>query len=69
MDDTENLISNQNNSSNRLFYLVLFFAVVLAGFLCKTMSTVLIPVVLSFMLSFVFLPIIKKLNVKPAFPG
>lgn len=66
MDDPKNL--NQNTSSNRLFYLVLFLAVVLAGFLFKTMSTVLIPVVLSFMLSFVFLPIIKKLNVKTGIP-
>ena len=66
MDDTEKL--NQNNNSNRIFYLVLFLAVVLAGFLFKTMSTVLIPVVLSFMLSFVFLPIIKKLNVKTGIP-
>ena len=66
MDETENL--NQNNNSNRIFYLVLFLAVVLAGFLFKTMSTVLIPVVLSFMLSFVFLPIIKKLNVKTGIP-
>ena len=66
MDDTENL--NQKTTSNRIFYLVLFLAVVLAGFLCKTMSNVLIPVVLSFMLSFVFLPIIKKLNVKTGIP-
>lgn len=66
MDETENL--NKNTPSNRIFYLVLFLAVVLAGFLCKTMSTVLIPVILSFMLSFVFLPIIKKLNVKTGIP-
>ena len=66
MDDTENL--NQNKTSSRIFYLILFLAVVLAGFLCKTMSTVLIPVVISFMLSFVFLPIIKKLNVKTGIP-
>ena len=66
MDETESL--NQNNNSNRIFYLVLFLAVVLAGFLFKTMSTVLIPVVLSFMLSFVFLPIIKKMNVKTGIP-
>lgn len=66
MDQSESL--NQNNNSNRIFYLVLFLAVVLAGFLFKTMSTVLIPVVLSFMLSFVFLPIIKKLNVKTGIP-
>ncbi|MCR4580522.1 MAG: AI-2E family transporter, partial [Treponema sp.] len=66
MEETENL--NKNTPSNRIFYLVLFLAVVLAGFLCKTMSTVLIPVILSFMLSFVFLPIIKKLNVKTGIP-
>lgn len=66
MDQSESL--NQNNNSNRIFYLVLFLAVVLAGFLFKTMSTVLIPVVLSFMLSFVFLPIIKKMNVKTGIP-
>lgn len=68
MEETENLNQNQQAGSNRIFYLILFFAVVLAGFLCKTMSTVLIPVVLSFMLSFVFLPIIKKLNVKTGIP-
>ena len=67
MGNTENL-NNQNNTTNRIFYLILFLAVVLAGFLCKTMSTVIIPVVLSFMLSFVFLPIIKKLNVKTGIP-
>ena len=66
MDDTEKL--NQNKTTNRIFYLILFLAVVLAGFLCKTMSTVIIPVVFSFMLSFVFLPIIKKLNVKTGIP-
>ena len=68
MDETEGLNQKQQAGSNRIFYLILFFAVVLAGFLCKTMSTVLIPVVLSFMLSFVFLPIIKKLNVKTGIP-
>ena len=70
MDNTENQLQtpDKNTAANRLFYLVLFLAVVLAGFLCKTMSTVLIPVVISFMLSFVFLPIIKKLNVKTGIP-
>ena len=68
MDETEGLNQNQQTGSNRIFYLILFFAVVLAGFLCKTMSTVLKPIILSFMLSFVFLPIIKKLNVKTGIP-
>ncbi len=66
MDDTENL--NQKTYASRIFYLILFLAVVLAGFLCKTMSAVLIPVILSFMLSFVFLPVIKKMNVKTGIP-
>ncbi len=64
MEDTE----NQNNFSRRIFYIILFFAVVLVGFLCKTMSTVIIPVVLSFMLSFIFLPLIKKINIKTGIP-
>ena len=70
MDDTENQIqkTGDKSPSNRIYYLVLFLSVVLAGFLCKTMYSVLIPVVLSFMLSFVFLPIIKKLNVKTGIP-
>ncbi len=64
MENTE----NQNNFSRRIFYIALFFAVVLAGFLCKSMYTVIIPVVLSFMLSFVLLPLIKKINVKTGIP-
>ena len=63
----ENL-ENSNHFPKRIYYLFLFFAVVLAGFLCKTMSTVIIPVILSFMLSFVFLPLIKKINVKTGIP-
>lgn len=61
-------MDNQNKFSQKIFYLLLFFAVVLAGSLAKTMSSTLIPIVLSFMLSFVFLPIIKKLNVKTGIP-
>lgn len=63
----ENL-ENPNHFPKRIFYLLLFFSVVLAGFLCKTMSTVIIPVILSFMLSFVFFPLIKKINVKTGIP-
>ena len=61
-------MENQNKFSQKIFYLLLFFAVVLAGILAKAMSSVLIPIVLSFMLSFVLLPIIKKLNVKTGIP-
>ena len=54
--------------AKKIFYLILFLAVVLAGFLLRTMSSVIIPVVLSFMLSFVLLPIIKKVNLKTGIP-
>ena len=54
--------------AKKIFYMILFLAVVLAGFLLKTMSSVIIPVTLSFMLSFVLLPIIKKVNLKTGIP-
>ena len=54
--------------TKRIFYLILFLAVVLAGFLLRTMSSVIIPVVLSFILSLVLLPIIKKVNLKTGIP-
>ena len=63
MDEQEN-----SGYTKKMFYLILFLAVVLAGFLLKTMSSVVIPVVLSFMLSLVLLPIIKKVNLKTGIP-
>lgn len=57
-----------NTADNRIFYILLFFAVIAAGFIFKTLSSVLLPVIISVMLSFVLLPIIKKLNVKTGIP-
>ena len=54
--------------AKKIFYMILFLTVILAGFLLKTMSSVIIPVVLSFILSLVFLPIIKKVNLKTGIP-
>ena len=60
---------NENSVyAKKIFYLILFLAVVLAGFLLRTMSSVIIPVVLSFILSLVLLPIIKKVNLKTGIP-
>ena len=60
---------NENPSyTKKIFYLILFLAVVLAGFLLRSMSSVVIPVVLSFILSLVLLPIIKKVNLKTGIP-
>ena len=63
-------MDEQENSSytKKIFYLILFLAVVLAGFLLHTMASVIIPVVLSFILSLVLLPIIKKVNLKTGIP-
>ena len=63
MDETE-----KSSYAKKIFYMILFLAVVLAGFLLRTMSSVIIPVVLSFMLSLVLLPIIKKVNLKTGIP-
>lgn len=63
MEELEN-----HNYTKKIFYLILFLAIILAGFLLHTVSSVIIPIVLSFMLSFVFLPIIKKLNLKTGIP-
>ena len=63
-------MDDQNNPgyTKMIFYLLLFLSVVLAGFLLKTISSVIIPVVLSFILSLVLLPIIKKVNLKTGIP-
>jgi len=63
MDDLEN-----QPYTKKIFYLILFLSVILAGFLMKTMSSVIIPIVLSFIVSLVFLPVIKKINLKTGIP-
>ena len=57
-----------NNYGKKVFYILLFFAAILGGFICKTLDTVMIPVILAVMLSFVLLPVIKFLNHKLKFP-
>lgn len=57
-----------NTKDNRIFFILLFFAVIAAGFIFKTMSSVILPVIIAVMLSFVLLPLIKKLNVKTGLP-
>lgn len=50
--------------SKKIFYILLFFAAILGGFICKSLRTVMIPVILSVMLAFLLLPFIKFLNKK-----
>ncbi len=56
------------NPNTSIFYLLLFFAVILAGFLLKSMASVILPVVFAVLLSFVLFPIIKKINNKLKIP-
>ena len=45
----------ENNSYNqKIFLLLFFFAIVLLGFLCKVLSSVMLPVVTAILLAFVF---------------
>lgn len=59
---------DNNTTNNRIFYLLLFFAIVLSGFLCKILSSVFLPVIYAIMLSFVLLPVIRKINLKLGIP-
>lgn len=54
--------------TNKIFYLLLFFAIIVSVFLLKLLSSVFIPIALAAMLSFILLPIIKKLNLKTGIP-
>lgn len=56
------------NYSRLSFFVLLAFAFVLIGALCKIMASFILPVVVAVMLSFVFLPIIKKINAKIKLP-
>lgn len=58
----------ENTKDNKIFYILLFFAIVLCGFLCKILSSVLLPIIYAIMLSFVLLPLIRKTNLKLGIP-
>lgn len=57
-----------NTYSKNIFYILLFFAIIFAGFLCKILSSVIIPVIVAAMLTFVLLPLIRKTNLKLGIP-
>ena len=59
----------EKNSNNRgIFLLLLFLSAIAAGVILKWTATVVLPVVVSVLLSLVFYPIIKRLNEKLKFP-
>ena len=59
---------SEKNYSRASFFILLLFACVLVGTLCKIMSSFFLLFIVAMMLSFVFLPIIKKINTKAKIP-
>ena len=47
-----------------IFYILLFFAFILTGFLCKVLSSVLLPVVIAILMALSFYPVIRNLEIK-----
>ncbi len=54
----------QKDYSRTIFYLLMFLCIIAGATILKIISSVVIPVVVSLLLSFVFLPVIKTLNYK-----
>ena len=47
-----------------IFFILLFFAFILMGFLCKVLASVLIPVVIAILMALAFYPVVRNLEVK-----
>lgn len=51
-----------------ILYILLFFAVIVASFIMKELSSVFLPIIISILLAIVFYPVITKLHTKLKFP-
>ena len=58
-------MAKRNNFAAAIFFLLLFMSIITAGVILKLTATVCIPVVVAVLLSFVFLPLVKRLTGKP----
>ena len=47
-----------------IFFVLLFFAFILMGFLCKVLSSVLIPVAIAIFMALAFYPVVRNLEAK-----
>lgn len=54
--------------SKQIYFILLFLAVIVTGFVMKALGTVMLPVIFASMLSFSFLPLVKKMNTKTRIP-
>ena len=55
---------HETNYQKPIFYILLFFAFILTGFLCKVLSSVLLPVVIAILMALSFYPVIRNLEIK-----
>jgi len=60
--------NNSTDFTKKLYFIMFFLAVILVGFIFKQLSTVFIPVVISVLLSLVFLPVIQRIHKKAKIP-
>lgn len=58
----------EKDYSKAIFYILFFLAIIALGTLCKLLSSVILPVVVSVLMTFSFMPIILKLNRKLKIP-
>lgn len=54
--------------SKQIYFILLFLSVIVAGFVMKALGEVILPVIFASMLSFSFLPLVKKMNAKGHIP-
>ena len=58
----------EKDYSKAIFYILFFLAIIALGTLCKLLSSVILPVVVSVLMTFSFMPVILKLNRKLKIP-
>ena len=58
----------EKDYSKAIFYILFFLAIIALGTLCKLLSSVILPVVVSVLMTFSFMPVILKLNKKLKIP-
>lgn len=53
---------DDNSYNQKIFYLILFFAIIIAGALCKALSSVMLPIITAVLLVFVFKRVPERLS-------
>ncbi|MBQ7159061.1 MAG: AI-2E family transporter [Treponema sp.] len=61
-------MNNKGTNFHGIFFLLLFLTAIAVGVILKLTASVVLPVVVSVLLSLVFYPVVKKLNEKLHFP-